>query len=304
MRWLRGFAGAGNAVVLITHKLREALAVADDVTVLRRGRTSLQHQRRCSLRSTRSRARSWEKIRPATERRSAPATGDDVAIADNVSILDATRNADHSRRVVRDSRPATSSASPRVEGAGQRDLLRALAGRESIESGTLRVPTSVGFVPEDRHRDALVLDFTTTENLTLRGCRRPARTTQRFGRACASRVAAIAEFDVRDADDRDVRRARCQAAISRSSSGARARRRSAAARRRRIQRAVSTFAPRASVHDRLRGAAANGAGVVVYSSDLDEVLALATRVLVVHAGTVRESPHDRDAVGRAMLGVA
>ncbi|HEX3866470.1 MAG TPA: ATP-binding cassette domain-containing protein, partial [Gemmatimonadaceae bacterium] len=37
LRWIRGFANAGNAVVLITHKLREALAVADDVTVLRRG---------------------------------------------------------------------------------------------------------------------------------------------------------------------------------------------------------------------------------------------------------------------------
>jgi simple sugar transport system ATP-binding protein len=38
LRWLRGFANAGNAIVLITHKLREALAIADDVTVLRRGR--------------------------------------------------------------------------------------------------------------------------------------------------------------------------------------------------------------------------------------------------------------------------
>jgi simple sugar transport system ATP-binding protein len=58
------------------------------------------------------------------------------------------------------------------------------------------------------------------------------------------------------------------------------------------------------VHERLRAAAAAGAGVVVFSSDLDEVLALATRVLVVHAGVVRECERDRDLVGRAMLGVA
>ena len=37
LRWVRAYADAGNAAVLITHKLREALAVADDVTVLRRG---------------------------------------------------------------------------------------------------------------------------------------------------------------------------------------------------------------------------------------------------------------------------
>jgi ABC-type uncharacterized transport system ATPase subunit len=58
-----------------------------------------------------------------------------------------------------------------------------------------------------------------------------------------------------------------------------------------------------AVHEHLRAAAAGGAGVVVYSSDLDEVLALATRVLVVHAGKIRELPRDRDTVGRAMLGV-
>ena len=41
LRWLRRFADEGNAVVLITHKLHEALSIADDVTVLRRGRVAL-----------------------------------------------------------------------------------------------------------------------------------------------------------------------------------------------------------------------------------------------------------------------
>jgi simple sugar transport system ATP-binding protein len=58
------------------------------------------------------------------------------------------------------------------------------------------------------------------------------------------------------------------------------------------------------VHARLRLAASQGAGVIVYSSDLDEVLALATRVVVVHAGRVHDVPRDRAVVGRAMLGVA
>jgi simple sugar transport system ATP-binding protein len=58
------------------------------------------------------------------------------------------------------------------------------------------------------------------------------------------------------------------------------------------------------VHARLRSACADGAAIVLYSSDLDEVLLLATRVLVMYAGTVRETSLDRDAIGRAMLGVA
>jgi ABC-type sugar transport system ATPase subunit len=42
--------------------------------------------------------------------------------------------------------------------------------------------------------------------------------------------------------------------------------------------------------------------VVVYSSDIDELLQLSTRVLVVHAGVVRETAVDRASVGRLMLG--
>lgn len=59
----------------------------------------------------------------------------------------------------------------------------------------------------------------------------------------------------------------------------------------------------ADVHERLRAARRNGAAVVIYSSDLDEVLALADRMLVVHARQVREVGVDREAVGRAMLGL-
>jgi ABC-type uncharacterized transport system ATPase subunit len=59
-----------------------------------------------------------------------------------------------------------------------------------------------------------------------------------------------------------------------------------------------------AVHDRLRAVAGSGTAIVLYSSDLDEVLQLATRVFVLHAGRLRECALDRDAVGRAMLGVA
>jgi simple sugar transport system ATP-binding protein len=58
----------------------------------------------------------------------------------------------------------------------------------------------------------------------------------------------------------------------------------------------------AAVHARLRAARDGGAGVLLYSSDLDEVLTLADRVVVLHAGTLREVPARRDLVGRAMLG--
>jgi general nucleoside transport system ATP-binding protein len=60
----------------------------------------------------------------------------------------------------------------------------------------------------------------------------------------------------------------------------------------------------ADVHRRLREACARGAAVVIYSSDLDEVLGLASRVFVLFDGDLREMPLDRDAIGRAMLGLS
>ena len=59
----------------------------------------------------------------------------------------------------------------------------------------------------------------------------------------------------------------------------------------------------AAVRMRLRDASTRGAAIVIYSSDLDEVLSLASRVLVIFNGTVREVPNDRDTIGRAMLGL-
>jgi len=59
-----------------------------------------------------------------------------------------------------------------------------------------------------------------------------------------------------------------------------------------------------AVHERLRAVARSGAAVVLYSSDLEELLQLAMRILVLHAGRLGECALDRDAVGRAMLGVA
>jgi simple sugar transport system ATP-binding protein len=61
-----------------------------------------------------------------------------------------------------------------------------------------------------------------------------------------------------------------------------------------------------AIHQRLRNAAADGIAVLVYSSDLDEVLELAERVFVVAKGVLRECPPGatRGAVGEAMLGLS
>jgi simple sugar transport system ATP-binding protein len=187
-----------------------------------------------------------------------------------------------------------------VEGAGQRELLRALAGRITPDSGELSLPSSVAFVPEDRHVDGLVLDFSLAENVALRGAGR-RRGVMHWSDWRSRTTQLIGEFDVRGGDAGSAARV-----LSGGNQQKLVLARELADRPSLIVAENPTrgldIRATADVHDRLHDARRSGAAVVLYSSDLDEVLALATRVLVVHAGSVRELPPDRERVGRAMLG--
>jgi general nucleoside transport system ATP-binding protein len=313
LRWLRDFARLGNAVVLITHKLREALSVADEVTVLRHGRTVLAL--RASVATDVSLTTAMIGSPPGeagADRRAAPGghsgsparAPDAVFRAQGMTVRDA-----HGVVRVRDATFDIGSGEivgiVGVEGAGQRELLRALAGRLPIAAGTLSRPEVVGFVPEDRHRDAVLLERSLVENVALRGAgaRRgvidwtdfEAR-TDRFVRA----------FDVRAVGTRVPLRtlsggnqqklvlARELDAEGAGGTGAIV-----------VESPTRGLDVRATseVHERLCEVRDAGAVVVLYSSDIDEVLLLADRVLVVFAGLVREASLDRDIVGRMMLGL-
>lgn len=308
LAWLRSFADEGNAVVLITHKLREALAISDDVTVLRRGRVVRSGP---ALEETLDSLSSallggddeahGDEPRPVSDEPAAAARHNVVAELRDVTIRD-ERGVPRLRDTSLDVRAGEILGIAAIEGSGQRELLRALGGRLGATQGIVELPVDVGFVPEDRHRDALVLDFSLTENVALKGA------GTRTGRLSWSTIRAttaslIARFDVRGGDTGTRADAlsggnQQKLVLARELDGSPA--------LLVVENPTRGLDIRATkdVHDRLRAAAASGAAVVVFSSDLDEVLALANRVFVVHAAAVRECPHDREAVGRAMLGVA
>jgi simple sugar transport system ATP-binding protein len=297
---LRGLADAGRAIVLITHKLREVSGVADAITVLRRGVTTL---------TTTPSATSEEALvtamlgqdarRTRVERRPARADAPVVIRAHAVTVTDA-------RGVVR-VRDATFSVAAgeivgvaAVEGSGHRELLRAVAGRAGVSSGTLKRPPSVGFVPDDRHREALVLDMSLTENFALRdaGARRGRMPWRQLDAATSD---VLEEFAVRAAGVRAPARTlsggnQQKFVVARELAGS-----PAALVAENPTRGLDVGAA-LDVQRRLVRARDDGVAILVYSADIDEVLALADRMLVVHAGVVRDAPVDREAVGRAMLG--
>jgi simple sugar transport system ATP-binding protein len=297
---LRAFADGGGAVVLITHKLREALQVADAVTVLRRGRTVLETPRAAVDDAALVTAMVGERP-PVEVRGAARAPGAVVLALRGVAWRDArgvvrlhpTDLAVHAGELV---------GVAGVEGSGHAELLRLLAGRLPPSAGTVDRPAAVGFIPADRHRDAIALDLTLTENLALAGAgaRRGRMPWRALGAAAQGLLA-----------EHDVRAAGPTARLSALSGGNQ---------QKFVVARELAHAPHALVAEdpcrgldvrasgavlaRLRAARDAGAAVVVSSTDLDEVLALADRVVVCHAGVARAVPATREAAARAMLGAA
>ncbi len=313
LAWLRTFANGGGSVVLITHRLREALAIADDVTVLRRGAVVLSGP--VSAADERSLAGALlgeESAAPsaslaayhAADADAAPEPAEStgtIARLTNVSVEDA-----RGVLVVRDATIAVRAGEilgvAAVEGSGQHSLLRVLASRIAATRGGVELPAKIGFVPEDRHREGLVLDFSLVENLALRDAgKRRGWIHRRRERQSAD--AALKTFDIRARDTSDSARAlsggnQQKLVLARELSDA-----PALVVAENPTRGLDIRATR-EVHARLRAAAKSGAAVVLHSTDLDEVLSLSSRVVVMHAGALREVAKDRDVVGRAMLGVA
>ena len=324
LAWLRRFRDDGGTVVLIAHKLQEVLRVADAVTVLRRGRTVVAADARDvsaeSLATAMLGTRASEVAAPVAVRDTPhdEEPGDD---ADGVTVgarrVGAARSSGASVLALRDVRVVDERGVERVrdatldvhageivgiaavEGAGQHELLRVLAGRLAPSTGTATIPAVVGFVPEDRHRDGVVLDASLTENLALRdaGTRTGLVPWARLGREAAT---VMTERDVRAASPDVPMRAlsggnQQKFVLGRELAGS-----PAALVVENPTRGLDIRAT-ADVVAALRAARDAGTAVVLHSSDLDEVLAIADRVLVCAAGRVREVPADRDRVGRAML---
>lgn len=307
LRQMRGFAERGGAVVLITHKLEEALGAADRVTVLRRGEVTFTGPAAGETPHTMAAAMIGADLPPVPPR-AGVAPGGALVHAQALEVARERGVGLAVRHATLDVRGGEIVGVVAVEGNGERELLRAVAGLLPPFRGVLHVAQPVGFIPEDRTTEALVGSFSLTENLVLAlGGNAPwvRRRWVDWRRARERTAALIGEFGVRAPGP--------GAAAAALSGGNQQKMVVAAALERHPKVLVAENPTRGldvqaahAVHERLRAAATGGAAVLLYSSDLDEVMAVADRVVAIAGGMLAPVPADatRAEVGALMLGVA
>jgi ABC-type uncharacterized transport system ATPase subunit len=300
--WLRSFVARGNTVVLITHKVREALALADDVTVLRRGRTVLTGataslDESAVIAAMIGTGAGNETSAPARN----PARGAATMSLDRVSVTDA-RGVQRLRQVTVEICAGEIVGIAGIEGSGQRELLRVLAGRLAPTTGVARIPERIGFVPEDRLRDALIPSMTLVENFALKEAGR-ARGSLSWDAYEERTSAAVRDHDVRA---NGVRSRAGALSGGNQQKFVLARELDGTPEALVVENPTRGLDIRAAAHviAEVRSARAAGVAVAVYSSDLDEVMSIADRMLVCFDGRVTATAVEPDAVARALVGLS
>jgi ABC-type uncharacterized transport system ATPase subunit len=307
---------AGGTIIFITHKLREVAAISDRVTVIQRGRTvgtletkstssaqlaELMVGRNVNLQVDRPPARPQEVLLEARDL-STPEHGGSRAVNDLSLTV-------RSGEIV---------GICGVEGNGQTELVEMLAGLRKPASGHVLIggidvagkgpvqlhKAGLSYIPEDRHHRGLVLDFTLTENMMLGNLElEPFTDGQRLDYNASTAVTerTMSEFDVRAASS---------SVTARTLSGGNQQKLIIARELYRNPKVILAVQPTRGldvgaiefVHKQLIAQRDAGKAILVVSFELDEIMDLSDRILVLFGGSIVGN-FDSGAVDRATLGL-
>ena len=311
---------AGKSIVFITHKLKEVKAIADRITVIRRGKVvgtadpSMSEQELAAMMVGRT-------VRLVVDK--TPAEPGEVAFqVTNLTVLDG-----HGQAVVDDVSFAVRTgeilAIAGVQGNGQSELAEAILGLTPAQTGSItldghelvgRTPrqaldAGVGFIPEDRSHDGVVGEYSIAENLVLdlyHAAPVGGLLSVDLGEVERNAKLRIAEFDIRPTDPGHP---------AGQLSGGNQQKVVVAREMSRPLRLLVASQPTRGVdvgamefiHKRIVAERDAGRPVVIVSTELDEVLALADAIAVMYRGKIIATvPPDtsREEIGLLMAGIA
>jgi simple sugar transport system ATP-binding protein len=320
----RAHSGACS-IVLITHKFREVSAHADDVSVLRRGRLVMSARVAGTSAEALAEAMVGERAaarEPVAFQRLPNALGVPVLQVRELSVR-GDRGETAVRQLSLDVHAGEIVGVAGVSGNGQRELMQALTGQRARDSGSVQVDGvpyaatrtqnhlhAVRSLPEEPLANACVGELSVARNMALRGFdRQPYSHTgwMRWARVAERARELIAEYGVKTQGEGAAIRTLSGGNVQRA---VLARELSGSARLLLVANPVFglDFAAVAEIHARLMAARNAGAAVLLISEDLDELIELSDRIVVISEGRiVYETPAvdaDRRTLGAHMGGRA
>lgn len=299
---MKDFAREGKSILFITHKLGEIIAAAHRCTVLRKGKTVGTVTVSETSREELSRMMVGREV-PLQAEKPPRTPGPVVLSVDHLTVPSRLHRRDGVKNVSFQVRQGEIVCLAGVDGNGQTELISALTGLEKPRSGTItlqgqeitrssvgeRRRRGLGHIPEDRHKHGLILDYTLAQNLILQQYRKAP--FQRWG---FLRFAPIRAYAARLIGDYDIRASQGPDTVVRSLSGGN-QQKAVIARETDVAPAllVAVQPTRgldvgaiAQIHRQLIAQREEGRGVLLVSLELDEVMGLSDRILVLHQGEI------------------
>lgn len=282
---LRRLADDGRAVVLITHRVEEALAVADRITVLRGGKVVKQVTGIEATEQQLEALIAGGEVQRNTGGQPPPAT-DALRVCAEALRIRSDRGHIAVNGVSLSVFAGEVVGVGGIDGNGQVELAEAIAGIRELESGMLQTTGRIAYIPGDRNRDGLALMMSVLDNLLIAGHR---RRSLRAGPLLHPRHVALWAQGV--VERYEVRPARTDLPAAALSGGNRQKVVVARELDTEPDLLIAVHPTRgldvraeAEVHRMLRQAKARGSGILLVSTDPDELSSLADRVLVMSRG--------------------
>ncbi len=300
MAIMRGFAQEGKSILFITHKLAEIMAVADRCTVLRKGKYIGTVDVKDTTKDELAEMMVGRKISFAVEKESAR-PGDPALTVSNLTVKGKGHGKASVNNVSFAVRKGEIVGIAGIDGNGQTELVYALTGLTPSASGAVyfedrnithasvreRNDLGISHIPEDRHKHGLVLDYSLAENLILKSYHTPEFQNCGFLRFDA--IGRHAETLIRQFD---IRSGQGAATIARSMSGGNQQKAIVAREISLGPDVLIAVQPTRGldvgaieyIHRQIIQARDNGKAVLLVSLELDEVMNVSDRILVMYEG--------------------
>ena len=310
MKIMKSLANEGKSILFITHKLNEIKEVADRCSVLRKGKYIGTIDVKTTTKEQMSEMMVGRKVSLVVEKTEANPKDVILSVKDlSVKSNGSTKNVVNN--VSFEVRAGEIVCVAGIDGNGQTELIYALTGLIEMSTGNVtlngkditnlsirnKTLSGIGHIPEDRHKHGLVLDYTLGENLILQ-----TYFTDKFQKNGFLKFKEMEEYSKVLIDRFDIRSAQGSKTIARSMSGGNQQKAIIAREIDRNPDLLIAVQPTRGldvgaieyIHKELIRQRNNGKAVLLVSLELDEVMNLSDRILVMYEGEIAANVYPKD----------